>query len=135
MNPKFNNWWNDDNLTTDNPFKKDTPIFWAWEGWVAGVTAEREVPAVNPKKLDIYSYTIKLHPWGDAPEMGVVEIDPVELYGYYEARNGAEGGGLWFERSKDGALELVDYDGQVVLPKEVIAALRQSGVIVDESFE
>ncbi len=41
MTNQFNNWWNGDDLTTDNPFKKDTPAFWAWEGWVAGVKAER----------------------------------------------------------------------------------------------
>ncbi len=80
-------------------------------------------------------YTIKLHPWGFAPDMGIVEIDPVALYGYFELRNGSEGGGLWFERAEGGALELLDYDGEVSLPKKVVAALRDGGVIVDSSFE
>lgn len=41
----FNRWWNDDPLFKDNPFNRDTPAFWAWEGWVAGVKAEREACA------------------------------------------------------------------------------------------
>ena len=45
MSKQFNKRWNGDDLTTDNPFKKDTPAFWAWEGWVAGVKAEREACA------------------------------------------------------------------------------------------
>ena len=41
----FNRWWNADGLIEDNPFNRDTPAFWAWEGWVAGVKAEREACA------------------------------------------------------------------------------------------
>jgi len=42
LKQKFDAWWNDDDLTTDNPFKPETPAFWSWEGWVAGAKAERE---------------------------------------------------------------------------------------------
>jgi hypothetical protein len=42
MNEAFNKWWNSDELVADNPFGMDTAMFWAWEGWVAGVKAERE---------------------------------------------------------------------------------------------
>jgi hypothetical protein len=42
MNEQFNDWWNGDDLTTDNPFKQDTPAFWAWEGWVASQNAKRK---------------------------------------------------------------------------------------------
>jgi hypothetical protein len=45
MTGAFNKWWNDDGLIEDNPFSRDTPAFWAWEGWVAGVRAEREACA------------------------------------------------------------------------------------------
>jgi len=45
MTQEFNNWWNGNDLTTDNPFKEDTPAYWAWEGWVAGIKAEREACA------------------------------------------------------------------------------------------
>ena len=45
MKQEFNDWWNGDDLTKDNPFKQETPAFWAWEGWVAGVKAEREACA------------------------------------------------------------------------------------------
>ncbi len=48
MSEQFNDWWNGNDLTIDNPFKQDTPAFWAWEGWVAGVKAE--LPAPQPPR-------------------------------------------------------------------------------------
>lgn len=42
MNEQFNDWWDEDVLTEDNPFNGGTPAYWAWEGWCAGVKAERE---------------------------------------------------------------------------------------------
>ncbi len=43
MNEQFNDWWNGDILSGKSAlFREDTPAFWAWEGWVAGVKAERE---------------------------------------------------------------------------------------------
>jgi hypothetical protein len=45
MNTEFNKWWNEDLLTEENPFVDNTPAYWAWEGWCAGVKAEREACA------------------------------------------------------------------------------------------
>jgi hypothetical protein len=45
LKQEFDAWWNDDNLTYENPFKEETPAYWGWEGWVAGVKAEREACA------------------------------------------------------------------------------------------
>ncbi len=45
MSKEFNKWWNEDLLTEDNPFVDGTPAYWAWEGWCAGVKAEREACA------------------------------------------------------------------------------------------
>jgi hypothetical protein len=45
MKKKFNNWWDKDLLTEDNPYDEGTPAYWAWEGWSAGVNAEREACA------------------------------------------------------------------------------------------
>lgn len=45
MIQEFNQWWNKDDLTNDNLYRKDTPMYWAWEGWQAGVKAEREACA------------------------------------------------------------------------------------------
>jgi hypothetical protein len=42
MNAEFNEWWNEDLLTEDNPFVDGTPAYWAWEGWCAAVKVERE---------------------------------------------------------------------------------------------
>jgi hypothetical protein len=41
MTPEFNDWWNSDLLSTNNPYREDAPAYWAWEGWQAGVKAER----------------------------------------------------------------------------------------------
>jgi hypothetical protein len=35
MTPEFNEWWDSVPLTADNPYQKETPIYWAWEGWQA----------------------------------------------------------------------------------------------------
>jgi len=45
MTEDFNKWWNSDGLVEDNPYERDTPAFWAWEGWQAAVKAEREACA------------------------------------------------------------------------------------------
>ena len=45
MNKEFNNWWNEDLLSKDNPYVDGTPAYWAWEGWCSGVKAEREACA------------------------------------------------------------------------------------------
>jgi hypothetical protein len=36
MTKEFSDWWNDDLLSANNPYREDTPIYWAWEGWRAG---------------------------------------------------------------------------------------------------
>ena len=81
-----------------------------------------------------YKFTIKLHPYGTSPDVGIVEIDPAALYGYFERKDGSEGGGLWFEDDGN-RLVLVDYDGVSCLSPKVIAALRAAGVTVDADFE
>lgn len=47
MKTEFNDWWDKDLLTEDNPHVEGTPAFWAWEGWVAGVNAEHETCIVD----------------------------------------------------------------------------------------
>jgi hypothetical protein len=42
MTPEFNKWWDGDDMTAENPYTKDTPAFWAWEGWVAGSKSTRK---------------------------------------------------------------------------------------------
>jgi hypothetical protein len=81
-----------------------------------------------------YNFTITLYPYGDKPGAGIVEIDSDSQYGYFEHRDGSEGGGLWFEGDKDTGLELTDYDGVYVLPRPVVAALRAHGVTVPSEF-
>ena len=84
--------------------------------------------------IDSYNFDITLHPWG--AEHGQVGIDTAALYGYWERKDGSEGGGLWFVECDDkGTLELSDYDGAFELPRSVVAALRAAGVVLDEVFD
>ena len=76
-----------------------------------------------------------LHPWGTDPERGTVGVDTAARCGYFERKDGSEGGGLWFERLADGTLELVDYDGMACLPRSVVEALRGAGFVLDETFD
>lgn len=46
MTPEFNQWWDETDLTQTNPYDVGTPIFWAWEGYQAGVKA-------NGKTLEV----------------------------------------------------------------------------------
>ena len=55
MSKDFDDWWNADSLVEDNPFRRESPAFWAWEGWHAGVVAEREACAKVA-----YDYTVKV---------------------------------------------------------------------------
>ena len=86
-----------------------------------------------------YTYTLTLHPYGDNPDAGIVQIDPAARYGYWEYHNGAEGGGLWFQPANPdtaaGPLELVDYDGAYFLPVSVVRALREAGFVVGVDFD
>jgi hypothetical protein len=82
-----------------------------------------------------YNFNIKLHPWGNSPEFGTVDIDESAMYGGWDRKDGMEGGGLWFERLTDGRLNLTDCDGDFGLPKAVIKALRDANINVNENFE
>ena len=43
---EFNDWWDqDDPISASNNFEIGSPAYWAWEGWCAGVKAEREACA------------------------------------------------------------------------------------------
>lgn len=54
MSTEFNKWWNEDLLTEENPFVDSTPAYWAWEGWCAGVKAEREACAQLSEMAEPY---------------------------------------------------------------------------------
>jgi len=60
MSTEFNKWWNEDLLTEDNPFVDGTPAYWAWEGWCAGVKAEREACAQVCETLELLEWPDKV---------------------------------------------------------------------------
>lgn len=84
--------------------------------------------------MSTYNFNLTLHPYGLAAGAGVVQIDEWKRYGYWEYRDGTEGGGLWFDRDDTGALELVDFDGAGQLPFAVVKHLRDAGFVVDDTF-
>lgn len=91
-------------------------------------------PQPQPETTTGYNFATILRPWGDDQNLGTVGIDTVELYGYWERRDGTEGGGLWFRAMDDGRLELADFDGYFELPRKVVDALRGAGIVLDETF-
>lgn len=78
-----------------------------------------------------YNFTMTLYPWGEQPNIGVLKIDLAALYGYWEYKDGTEGGGLWFER-RNNRVVLTDYDGAFDLPKKVWEMLEKAGVGLSE---
>lgn len=80
-----------------------------------------------------YNHSITLYPYGNNPEKGIVGIDPENLHGHWEYRDGTEGGELTFSRDGD-TLQLEDYDGAFSLPKAVIESLKGYGIQVDQDF-
>jgi hypothetical protein len=63
MTPEFNEWWDSVPLTADNPYQKETPIYWAWEGWQAarkrewvGLTDEDILEAANIDGADTWVF-------------------------------------------------------------------------------
>lgn len=80
-----------------------------------------------------YNHSIILHPYGNDPGKGEVGIDPESLHGYWEYRDGTEGGELWFSMH-EGKLILEDFDGAFSLPKAVMESLKGYGVYIDQDF-
>jgi hypothetical protein len=50
-NDQFFGWWNGDDLTLDNDFPKDSPIWWAWEGWQAALREMNKIAEKNGEPL------------------------------------------------------------------------------------
>lgn len=75
-------------------------------------------------------YTVTLYPYGHTVGAGIIEISPSTHYGYWEFKDGTEGGGLWFEGK-----ELVDFDGHYLFPASIVKVLRDNGYTLDESFD
>ncbi len=50
---EFNDWWDADRLTQTNPFREDSPAYWAWEGWQARAALEQpEQEPLSNEELD-----------------------------------------------------------------------------------
>jgi hypothetical protein len=58
----FNEWWNADYDDTGNPYRKDSPAYWAWAGWSA---ANKEWIGLTDEEIQEF-----IGPWGDTPIRG-----------------------------------------------------------------
>lgn len=69
----FDAWWNSNNLSTDNPFEKGTPAYWALEGWRAKERAlSNKAPPTPPQ---VSSPPLRLRNFGDGPvDVGTDEV-------------------------------------------------------------
>jgi hypothetical protein len=45
LDKEFNEYWDSNEGLDDNPYELESALFWAWEGWQAGVKREREACA------------------------------------------------------------------------------------------
>lgn len=74
MNAEFNEWWNSDKPESENPYREDTPAYWAWAGWQAGAAAEHESCA---KLFD------------EMADEAESEYEPSSVVNYYRAKAAA----------------------------------------------
>ena len=59
MKDEFNTWWHNGEAPNNNPYEPDSAAYWAWEGWCAGVAAEREACAqVAEDMLRFYTQAV-----------------------------------------------------------------------------
>jgi len=67
MTEEFNKWWNSDGLIEDNPYERDTPAFWAWEGWQAALKVKREWQGLTDEEvMSLLPGAVRLPPgWVD----------------------------------------------------------------------
>lgn len=94
MTEDFNKWWNSDGLVEDNPYERDTPAFWAWEGWQAAY--ERTICANCAKEIHNCARCGEVNP----AEIHTCTPQDTVLLSYWqeEARRYAENAEYW--RSK-----------------------------------
>ena len=67
-------------------------------------------------------------------QVGNWYVEVTEAKGWFEHCLTGSGGGLWFETCPDG-LTLIDYDGVFERPAEVVFAIGDMGLIVEEEME
>lgn len=84
-----------------------------------------------------YNFNVLINTTPDLEIASMVGVDTTAMYGYWERKDGSEGGGLWFGHSNEGTqgLELQDFDGAGNLPMRVVLSLRENGFIVGKDFE
>ena len=58
-----------------------------------------------------------------------VAISPTTNYGYWDRKDGSEGGGLWFDGKT-----LTDFDGAMSLPRQVCEQIISLGYEVGQEF-
>ena len=79
------------------------------------------------RDIGTHASTMELFDYTDEPTRGLIEWDIPSI-------EGTEHIGLWYEL-RDGVRHLCDYDGVCSLPREAVALLERTGIVVDEEFK
>jgi len=54
VSPEFNDWWEGDYDDSKNPFREDSPAYWAWAGWQAALQwSVNQVPVSEDLEKEI----------------------------------------------------------------------------------
>ena len=48
---KFLKWWDGSELSVGNPYRRESALYWAWEGFLVGRRVEREACAKIADKI------------------------------------------------------------------------------------
>jgi hypothetical protein len=72
---EFNDWWDADRLTQTNPFREDSPAYWAWEGWQARAALaqpeQAEPAAIVSSVTEPGQYGVKVRWLGGFPQIAM----------------------------------------------------------------
>lgn len=55
----FNRWWDADYDDTGNPYRKESPAYWAWAGWKAASKQPEQEP-LTPREIELIDGMIEV---------------------------------------------------------------------------
>jgi len=79
MTPEFNDWWQGDYDDTDNPYRVDSPAYWAYAGWQA-----REAEITRLRELAEYRLKLLTKMPDEKPWVGLTDEEITELFCNYD---------------------------------------------------
>jgi hypothetical protein len=74
MSHEFNQWWQGDYDDTDNPYRDDSPAYWAYAGWQA-----REAEITRLRELAEYRLKLLTKMPDEKPWVGLTDEEILEI--------------------------------------------------------